>query len=84
MKADPVAVAAVLGCLNQPFDLCLGQVLRVCRSLLGAARVQVGIAQIHIFAKRNHYEFAADVPLNSRSLISTLSMRSGLRSRWTS
>jgi hypothetical protein len=49
MKADPVAVAVVLSGLNQPFDLSLGQVLRVRRSLLGAARVQVGIAQIHFF-----------------------------------
>jgi hypothetical protein len=39
MKADPVAVAVVLSGLNQPFDLSLGQVLRVRRSLLGAARV---------------------------------------------
>jgi hypothetical protein len=36
MKADPVAVAVVLSGLNQPFDLSLGQVLRVRRSLLGA------------------------------------------------
>jgi hypothetical protein len=34
-----------------------------------------------IFAKRNHSEFAADVPLDSRSLISILSVRSNLRSR---
>ena len=46
MKADPVAVAAVLGGLNQPFDLCLGQVLRVCRSLLGAAACPAGSASL--------------------------------------
>ena len=35
MKADPVAVAAVLGGLNQPFDLCLGQVLPCPQVLVG-------------------------------------------------